>query len=80
MNTKAKLLAGILSNPRQVRFEDACRAAREIGFELKGGQGSHVTFGRQGEMTLLNFQNRNGVIPAYQAKQLAEMIRRYSDD
>jgi predicted RNA binding protein YcfA (HicA-like mRNA interferase family) len=80
LNTKAKRLAGVLSNPRQVRFEDACRAAREIGFELEGGQGSHVSFGRKDEMTLLNFQNRNGVIPACQAKQLAEMIRRYGDD
>jgi hypothetical protein len=40
-------------------------------------KGSHTGFARSGEPVQLNFQNRNGRIPAYQAKQLQGMIERY---
>jgi hypothetical protein len=41
------------------------------------GGGSHVRFKRIGEITQLNFQNRNGNVPTYQAEQLIEMIEKY---
>jgi hypothetical protein len=53
--------------------------ARALGFIHEGGQGSHRVFKRQGEPTQLNFQNRNGLIPAYQAHQLVAMIRKYGE-
>ena len=56
----AKLLAAIRANPRSVRFDDACRAARLLGFVHEGGRGSHRVFKRKGEVVQLNFQNRNG--------------------
>lgn len=77
MNTKTKLLAAIAGNPRQVRFADACKAARLLGFEHKGGQGSHRAFARSGEPAQLNFQNRAGFVPPCQARQLIEMILKY---
>lgn len=77
MNTKTKLLAAIVGNPRQVRFADACKAAQLLGFEHKGGAGSHRAFARVGEAVGLNFQNRDGFVPPYQARQLIEMIRKY---
>jgi hypothetical protein len=77
MNTKTKLLAAIVSNPRQVPFADACKAARLLGFDHSGGQGSHRAFARAGEPAGLNFQNRDGCVPPYQARQLIEMIRKY---
>ncbi len=77
MNSKTKLLAAIVGNPKQVRFADACKAARLLGFEHKGGAGLHRAFARVGEPTGLNFQNRNGFVPPYQARQLIEMIRKY---
>lgn len=77
MNTKTKLLAAIVGNPRQVRFADACKAAALLGFEHKGGQGSHRAFARKGEPAGLNFQDRAGYVPPYQARQLIEMIRKY---
>jgi len=43
----------------------------------KGGAGSHRAFARPGEPVLLNFQNRKGRIPPYQARQLAAMIDKY---
>jgi predicted RNA binding protein YcfA (HicA-like mRNA interferase family) len=78
MNTKAKLLASILSNPKQVRFADACKAAELLGFVHTGGRGSHRTFIREDEPLMLNFQNRDGFVVPYQAKQLAAMIEKYS--
>jgi hypothetical protein len=45
----AKLLAAIRANPRNVRFGDACRAARLLGFVHEGGSGSHRVFKRKGE-------------------------------
>ena len=73
----AKLLAAIRANPRGVRFADACRAARLLGFVHEGGRGSHRVFKRKSEPVQLNFQDRNGCIPPYQARQLARMIEKY---
>jgi hypothetical protein len=57
--------------------KNACRAARLLGFVHEGGRGSHRVFKRKGERMQLNFQNRNGYIPPYQARQLARMIDKY---
>ncbi|MBS0576034.1 MAG: type II toxin-antitoxin system HicA family toxin [Proteobacteria bacterium] len=77
MNAKAKLLATIVANPKAVRFADACKAAQHLGFTHKGGAGSHVAFLRAGEPMGLNFQNRGGLIPPYQTRQLIAMIEKY---
>ncbi len=74
-----KLLEAIRNNPKDVRFADACRVADWLGFVHKGGKGSHRAFSRAGERIGLNFQNRNGKIPAYQAKQLIAMIDKYGE-
>jgi len=75
----AKLFKAIVANPRAVRFADACTAAEALGFVHKGGAGSHRAFARPGEPTLLNFQNRDGYVPPYQARQLIAMIEKYGD-
>ena len=80
MNTLVKLLRAIVANPKGVRFVDACKAAEALGFVHKGGTGSHRAFARPGEPTLLNFQNRDGRIPPYQARQLAAMIEKYGEN
>lgn len=80
MNQARKLIAAILANAKAVRFEDACKAAELLGFTHKGGKGSHRAFARQGESELLNFQNRAGYIPPYQARQLIAMIERYGNE
>lgn len=79
MNTKAKLLASILANPKQVRFSEACKAAELLGFVHSGGSGSHRAFVRADEPVGLNFQNRDGFLPPYQARQLGAMIEKYGD-
>jgi len=77
MNTKTKLVVAIVSNPRQVRSADACKAASLLGFDHTGGQGSHRACARAGEPAGLNFQNRDGYVPPNQVRQLIEMIRKY---
>jgi hypothetical protein len=76
----AKLLTAIQGNPRNVRFEEACRAARLLGFVHKGGRGLHRVFKRKGEPVQLNFQNRDGYVPPYQARQLVRMIEKYGSE
>lgn len=80
MSKLAKTIAAVRNNPKDVRFADACWVAQAIGFSAKGGKGSHCGFARPGERTQLNFQDRKGVISAYQARQLIEMIDRYYDE
>ena len=80
MTKHEKLFASIRNNPKGVRFDDACKAAEMLGFVHKGGQGSHRAFARSGEAVLLNFQNRNGLIPPYQARQLIEMMDKYPNE
>ena len=46
----------------------------------EGGKGSHTVFKRKGEPIQLNFQNRDGFVPPYQARQLAQMIAKYGPE
>ena len=77
MSRRAKLIAAVRNNPADVRFEDACKIAEWLGFTHKGGKGSHRAYARAGEPIALNFQDRGGRIPRYQAEQLIAMIDKY---
>ena len=68
----------IRSNPKDVRFADACTVAAWLGFTGTGVKGSHRVFQRPGEPISLNFQDRDGKIKPYQAKQLIAMIDKYA--
>ena len=60
LTRKDKLFAAIRNSHKSIRFTDACRIAELLGFERKGGKGSHCTYGREGEPLMLNFQNCGG--------------------
>jgi len=77
MTKHDKLLQLVFNVTAAIRFEDACKIAEMIGFSRKSGQGSHVVYGKEDEMTLLNFQNRNGMIKPYQVRQLRDMVKKY---
>ncbi len=79
MNRKIKRAAAIAANPKQVRFDHACAAAEALGFTHKGGKGAHRAYVKDDEPTGLNFQNRKGLIPPYQARQLIAMIEKYEE-
>lgn len=80
MSQRQKLIDRIIGNPNGVRFDDACKVAAWLGFEGGSGSGSHRAYSRRGEPEGLNFQNRQGFIPPYQARQLIRMIDRYKDE
>ncbi len=77
MSKRDKLIASLRNNPKDVRFADACKIAEMVGFACEGGQGSHRAYQRAGEPVGLNFQDRNGRIKPYQARQLLEMVDKY---
>jgi hypothetical protein len=77
MSKRDKLIDALQNNPKDVRFEDACRIAELIGFTWGGGKGAHRAYQRPGEPIGLNFQNWNGRIKPYQARQLIEMVDKY---
>jgi hypothetical protein len=75
-----KLIAKVRNNPKDVRFDDACKIAEHLGFKGKGGKGDHNSFSKTGEPEGLNFQKRTGgKINPYQGRQLKKMIERYWD-
>jgi hypothetical protein len=76
---REKLLLAILSSAKDVRFEDACKVAELLGFTGIDRKGSHNGYARPGEIEQLDFQNRGGKVPPYQAKQLQKMISKYWD-
>jgi predicted RNA binding protein YcfA (HicA-like mRNA interferase family) len=77
MSKHDKLLQLVFNVTASMRFDDACKIAELIGFSRKGGQGPHVVYSRDDETTLLNFQNRNGMIKPYQIRQLRDMVEKY---
>lgn len=79
MSKREKLLRSVLENPKDIRFEDACKLAELIGFTAFERSGSHNGFARSGEVEQLDFQNRGGKIKPYQARQLCKMIEKYWD-
>ena len=82
MSAFQKLIDSVRNNPKDVRFDDACKIAERLGFVHKGkGGGSHRAFSKSGEPTALNFQQHTGgKIKAYHARQLIEMIEKYWDE
>jgi predicted RNA binding protein YcfA (HicA-like mRNA interferase family) len=46
----------------------------------EGGKGSHRVFKRGGEPLQLNFQDRDGYVPPYQARQLVRTIEKYGSN
>jgi len=76
MSRKEKLIERVLANPVNIRFADACLIAEWLGFVRKGGKESHTVYVHPSGM-MLNFQNRKGVILAYQADKLVKAIKKF---
>lgn len=45
---KKEIYKELKENPKNVRFEELCRAAELFGFKFRGGKGSHRIFVRGG--------------------------------
>lgn len=75
---KRELYEEFKRNPRNIRFDDLCRAAELFGFSFRGGKGSHRIYVRQGVRELLNFQNVHGKAKPYQVKQFLKIVEQHS--
>lgn len=69
-----KLYEKTRNNPKDVRYEDACRLAEAFGFVRKGQEGSHLAFTRDDIRASLNFQNDDGKAKPYQVRQMLKLI------
>ena len=66
-----KLIRKARQAPGSLRFEEACRLARCLGFEqVRRTRGSHRVFKRPGVRGLVNLQDRDGSAVAYQVRQI----------
>ena len=74
MGKREKLIGHARRAPNQLRFRDAVRLAEANGFHHVRTQGSHTMFKAAAFPMLLNLQNVNGFVPAYQVHQLLAAI------
>ncbi len=78
MTKKKEIYEKLKSNPKNVRFEELCKAAELFGFRFRGGKGSHRVYVREGIKEILNFQNVKGKAKPYQVRQLLKVIEKYN--
>ncbi len=64
-------------NPKDVRFEELCRAAELFGFRFRGGRGSHRIHVKEGIREMLNFQDVGGKAKPYQVRQFIKIVEKY---
>lgn len=71
-----RVLEKILAGSRNIRFEDLCRLAKALGFELDRTRGSHHIFVHRRVAGLrLNLQpDRSGQVKMYQVRQLLDAM------
>lgn len=74
---KKEIYKKLNSNPKNIRFEMVCKAAKIFGFKFRGGKGSHKIYVKNGVREMLNFQNIKGKVKPYQVKQLLKIIKKY---
>lgn len=74
---RIKIYRKLKENPKDIRFEELCRAAESFGFKFKGGKGSHRIFVKNGVREMLNFQNVKGKVKPYQVRQFIRIIEKY---
>lgn len=71
-----RVLEKILAGSHNIRFEDACRLAKELGFKLDRTRGSHHIFAHDRVAGLrLNLQpDKSGQTKMYQLRQLLDAM------
>jgi len=48
-----------------------------MGFQKRGGKGSHVVYEKDGVEEIMTFQDRKGMAKPYQVKQMLAVIEKY---
>lgn len=75
---KLKLLQRLLTNQKNVKFNDAATCAEAFGFKLDRINGSHHIFVHDKIPELVNLQNVKGKAKSYQIKQLLQLVEKYN--
>ncbi len=75
---KVEVYEKLKNNPKNVRFEELCKAAEIFDFKFRGGKGDHRVYVREGVKEILNFQNVKGEAKPYQVRQLLKVIEKYN--
>ena len=73
MNNK-KLLQLIITNQRNIKFNDFIRFINCFGFELDRVSGSHHIFKHRDICDIINIQNVKGEVKPYQVKQFLRIV------
>jgi len=77
MTRRQKLIEKAMNNPAGIRFKELCLLAEHMGFQKRGGKGSHVVYERDGVEEILTFQDHKGMAKPYQVKQMLAVIEKY---
>jgi len=77
MTRRQKRIDKAMNNPAGIRFKELCLLAEHMGFQKRGGKGSHVVYERDGVEEILTFQNHRGMAKPYQVKQMLAVIEKY---
>jgi predicted RNA binding protein YcfA (HicA-like mRNA interferase family) len=75
---KHKLLMKILSNPKNVKFNELVSLVEAFGCRLSRTRGSHHIFTHQDIDELINLQNVHGQAKPYQVRQFLELVEKYN--
>lgn len=70
-------MSDLRANPNNVSYQDLCNLLRRLGFELKGGKGSHRVFSKVGIREIITLQNVKGKAKAYQVRQVIKIVDKY---
>jgi predicted RNA binding protein YcfA (HicA-like mRNA interferase family) len=74
---KQKLLLKILTNPKNVHFNDMVSLVMAFGFQLDRVNGSHHIFTHPNLTELVNLQEVNGQAKPYQIRQFLKLVEQY---
>jgi len=77
MTRRQKLIEKAMNNPAGIRFKELCLLAERMGFQKRGGKGSHLVYERDGVEEILTFQDHKGMAKPYQVKQMLAVIEKY---
>ncbi|MDR2598982.1 MAG: type II toxin-antitoxin system HicA family toxin [Oscillospiraceae bacterium] len=74
---KKKLFARIVSNQRNISFNDFVTIIEAFGFSCARISGSHQIFNHPNIDEIINIQNEKGNGKPYQIKQFLSLIEKY---
>jgi len=77
MNKRA-LLAQLLTNRKNVKYNDFVTLIESFGFIRTRGKGSHEIFKQEGIAETVNIQNSNGEAKPYQIEQFLSLVEKYN--